>query len=101
MLRWITFISLFLVFALALLLAYANGAFVRLDYLVGSEQVHMSSALLGAAVIGWLLGLASGLSVVWRLKRDLRRQKRHQKRSLDEAESELRNLRNVPPPHDR
>jgi lipopolysaccharide assembly protein A len=97
MLRWITFISLFLVFALALLLAYANGAFVRLDYLVGSEQVHMSSALLGAAVIGWLLGLASGLSVVWRLKRDLRRQKR----SLDEAESELRNLRNVPPPHDR
>ncbi|HEX4300268.1 MAG TPA: LapA family protein [Gammaproteobacteria bacterium] len=97
MLRWITFISLFLVFALALLLAYANGAMVRLDYLVGSEQVHMSSALLGAAVIGWLLGLASGLSVVWRLKRDLRRQKR----SLDEAESELRNLRNVPPPHDR
>jgi len=97
MFRWITFISLFLVFALALLLAYANGALVRLDYLVGSEQVHMSSALLGAAVIGWLLGLASGFSVVWRLRRDLRRQKR----MLDEAESEVRTLRNVPPPHDR
>jgi len=97
MFRWITFISLFLVFVLALLLAYANGAFVRLDYLVGSEQVHMSSALLGAAVIGWLLGLASGFSVVFRLKRELRRQKR----SLVEAESELRNLRNPPPPHDR
>ena len=97
MLRWITFISLFLVFVLALLLAYANGALVRLDYLVGSEEVHMSSALLGAAVIGWLLGLASAFGVLFRMKRDLRRQKR----SLDEAESELRNLRKAPTPHDR
>jgi uncharacterized integral membrane protein len=97
MLRWITLISLFLVFALALLLAYANGAMVRLDYLVGSEEVHMSSALLGAAVIGWLLGLASAFGVLFRMRRDLRRQKR----SLDEAESELRNLRNAPVKHDR
>jgi uncharacterized integral membrane protein len=97
MLRWITLISLFLVFALALLLAYANGALVRLDYLVGSEEVHMSSALLGAAVIGWLLGLASAFGVLFRMRRDLRRQKR----SLDEAESELRNLRNAPVKHDR
>ena len=97
MLRWITIISLLLVFALALLLAYANGALVRLDYLVGSEEVHMSSALLGAAVIGWLLGLASAFGVLFRMKRDLRRQKR----SLDEAESELRNLRKASPPHER
>ena len=97
MLRWITIISLLLVFALALLLAYANGALVRLDYLVGSEEVHMSSALLGAAVIGWLLGLGSAFGVLFRLKRDLRRQKR----SLDETESELRNLRNAPVKHDR
>jgi putative membrane protein len=97
MLRWITIISLLLVFALALLLAYANGALVRLDYLVGSEEVHMSSALLGAAVIGWVLGLASAFGVLFRLKRDLRRQKR----SLDETESELRNLRNAPVKHDR
>jgi uncharacterized integral membrane protein len=70
---------------------------VRLDYLVGSEEVHMSSALLGAAVIGWLLGLASAFGVLFRMRRDLRRQKR----SLDEAESELRNLRNAPVKHDR
>ena len=97
MLRWITIISLFLVFVLALLLAYANGALVRLDYLVGSEEVHMSSALLGAAVVGWLLGLASAFSVVWRQRRELHRHRR----MLDEAESEVRNLRNTPPPHDR
>ena len=97
MLRWITFISLFLVFALALLLAYANGALVRLDYLVGSEEVHLSAALLGAAVIGWLLGLASGFGVMFRLRRDLHRQKR----MLDEAESELRNLRSASSQHER
>ena len=97
MLRWITYISLFLVFVLALLLAYANGALVRLDYLVGSEEVHMSSALLGAAVIGWLLGLGSAFGVVWRQRRELRRHRR----MLDEAESEVRNLRNAPSPHDR
>ena len=55
-----------------LLLAYANGAIVRLDYLVGSEQVHLSSALLGAAVIGWLLGLVSSFIVVFRLRRERR-----------------------------
>lgn len=89
MTRWITVISLLLVFIVALLLAYANGAMVTLDYLVGSDEVHLSSALLGAAVVGWVLGLAGGFAVVWRLKRDLRRQQR----SLDELESELRNLR--------
>ena len=97
MLRWITVISLVLVFILALLLAYANGEMVKLDYLAGSEEVHLSSALLGAAVIGWLLGLASGFSVVFRLRRDLRRQKR----MLDEAASEVRNLRDLASKHER
>ena len=97
MLRWITLISLLVVFALALLLAYANGAFVRLDYLVGSEEVHLSAALLGAGVIGFLIGLASAFGILFRLRRDLRRQKR----SLEEAESQLRNLRSVAAQHDR
>ena len=95
MLRWITLISLLLVFALALLLAYANGDIVQLDYLVGSEEVHLSSALLGAAVLGWLLGLVSGFTVVFRLKRESRRLQR----SLQEAEAEIRNLRSVPFKH--
>ena len=97
MLRWITIVSLLSVFIVALLLAYANGAMVKLDYLVGSEEVHLSSALLGAAVLGWLLGLASGFSVVFLLKREMRRQKR----TLDEVESELRSLRSVPPQNER
>ena len=92
MARWITLISLLFVFALALILAYANGAIVRLDYLVGSEEVHLSSALLGAAVLGWLLGLMSGFTVVFRLRRETRRLQR----SIREAEAEIRNLRSLP-----
>jgi hypothetical protein len=48
-------------------------------------------------VLGWLLGLASGFSVVFRLKREMRRQQR----TLDEVESELRSLRSVPPQNER
>jgi lipopolysaccharide assembly protein A len=92
MTRWITLVSLLCVFALALMLAYANGAVVRLDYLVGSEQVHLSSALLGAAVIGWLLGLVSSFVVVFRLRRESRRLQH----SIREAEAEIRNLRSLP-----
>jgi len=95
--RWIVLASLLLVFSLALLLAYANGALVELDYLVVSEQVHLSSALLGAAVIGWLLGLVSSFTVIFRLRRDARRLER----SIREAEAELRNLRSVPFKHER
>lgn len=95
--RWITLISLFCIFAFALLLAYANGAIVRLDYLVGSEEVHLSSALLGAVVIGWFLGLLSSLTVIFRLRRERRRLKH----SVREAEAEIRNLRNLPFKNDR
>ncbi len=97
MIRWITLASLLCLFALALLLAYANGAMVKLDYLVGSEEVHLSSALLGAAVLGWLLGLVSSFTVVFRLRREARRLQR----SIAEAEAEIRNLRSVPFKHDR
>ena len=97
MLRWITLISLLLVFVLALLLAYANGDIVQLDYLVGSEEAHLSSALLGAAVLGWFLGLVSGFTVVFRLRRQVRRLKR----AISEAETEIRNLRSVPFRHER
>ena len=97
MTRWITLISLLCVFALALMLAYANGVIVHLDYLVGSEQVHLSSALLGAAVVGWLLGLVSSFTVVFRLRRESRRLQR----SIREAEAEIRNLRSLPFKNDR
>jgi uncharacterized integral membrane protein len=97
MTRWIVLLSLLLIFSLALLLAYANGTLVVLDYLVGSEQVHLSSALLGAAVIGWLLGLVSSFTVIFRLRRDARRLER----SIREAEAEIRNLRSVPFKHER
>lgn len=92
MLRWIAVIVLVCVFAVALLLAYANGTTVTLDYLAGNLHVHLSSALLGAAIIGWLLGILSSLVVIFRLKRETWRLKR----SMRDAEAEIRNLRNLP-----
>jgi len=92
MLRWIAIIVLLCIFVLALLLAYANGTTVVLDYLMGSIRVHLSSALLAAAVIGWLLGLLSSLAVIFRLKREAWRLRR----SVRDAEAEIRNLRNLP-----
>ncbi|HVA54419.1 MAG TPA: LapA family protein [Gammaproteobacteria bacterium] len=92
MMRWIAFIVLIFVFIVALLLAYANGTTVVLDYLIGSMRVHLSSALLGAAIIGWILGLLSSLAIIFRLKREAWRLRR----STREAEAEIRNLRNLP-----
>ncbi|HVC29085.1 MAG TPA: LapA family protein [Gammaproteobacteria bacterium] len=92
MMRWIAFIILISIFAVALLLAYANGTTIVLDYLIGSMHVHLASALLGAAIIGWILGLLSSLAIIFRLKREARRLKR----SVREAETEIRNLRNLP-----
>ncbi len=92
MLRWIAIIILLCIFILALVLAYANGGSVDLNYLMGSTRVHLSSALLGAAIIGWLIGLLSSLGVIFRLKRQAWRLKR----SVRDTETEIRNLRNLP-----
>ncbi len=92
MLRWLAIVALLFTFIAALLLAYANGAVVVIDYLIGSVRVHLSSALLGAVIIGWILGLLSSLGVILRLKRETWRLKR----SAREAEEEIRNLRNLP-----
>jgi lipopolysaccharide assembly protein A len=92
MLRWIAIIIFLCVFVVALLFAYANGSNVQVSYLIGDLQVHLSSALLGAAIIGWLLGLLSSLAVIFRLKREAWKLKR----SIRDAEAEIRNLRNLP-----
>ncbi|HEX6551093.1 MAG TPA: lipopolysaccharide assembly protein LapA domain-containing protein [Gammaproteobacteria bacterium] len=92
MLRWIAIIFFLCIFVVALLFAYANGTTVQLNYLAGDIQVHLSSALLGAAIVGWLLGLLSSLAVIFRLKREAWKLKR----SIRDAEAEIRNLRNLP-----
>lgn len=92
MLRWIAIFIFLCVFVVALLFAYANGSTVQLSYVAGEIQVHLSSALLGAAIIGWLLGLLSSLAVIFRLKREAWKLKR----SIRDAEAEIRNLRNLP-----
>lgn len=92
MLRWIAVVVVLCIFAAALFLAYANGAVVTLDYLAGRAHVHLASAILGAAFVGWVLGIISSLLVIFRLKRETWRLRR----SMRDAEAEIRNLRNLP-----
>lgn len=92
MLRWIAVVIVLCIFAAALFVAYANGSVVTLDYIAGRTQVHLASAILGAAFVGWVLGVISSLLVIFRLKRETWRLRR----SVRDAEAEIRNLRNLP-----
>lgn len=92
MLRWVAVVVVLCIFAAALFLAYANGSVVTLDYIAGRAHVHLASAILGAACVGWILGIISSLLVIFRMKRETWRLRR----ALRDAEAEIRNLRNLP-----
>jgi uncharacterized integral membrane protein len=92
MLRLLVVMLLILVFALGASLGYFNSQNVQFDYLFGTVQLRLvvlvvASVLISALLTlllcaGRLLGLAAELR---RLRRDLRN-----------AETELKNLRNLP-----
>lgn len=92
MVRWIAVVIVLCIFAAALFLAYANGSMVTLDYIAGRAHLHLASVILGAAVVGWILGIISSLLIIFRLKRETWRLRR----SVRNAEAETRNLRNLP-----
>ena len=49
-------------------LVLANTGHVRLHWLLGSGSASLAWVVLLAAVLGWLLGLASGSVVHWRTR---------------------------------
>lgn len=52
-------------------LAAANTAAVKLDWVVGSTHASLVWIILAAAVLGWLLGIATGMVVHHRTRRDV------------------------------
>lgn len=92
MLRIIGIVLLIAVFLGALVLAWLNTDPVEVRYLLGSTQTNLSFALFVALFIGWLLGLATSLIYIFRLRRELLRQKRQQRL----LETEVNNLRSLP-----
>ncbi len=87
---------------LFVVLALVCAGFVRLnatptslDLYFSSLPVSLGQALIGAVLIGWLLGLAGALAWIWRLKREAWQLRR----SLKLAEGEVRTLRALAPAH--
>lgn len=86
-----------IVFALLVLACAAfvrlNGAAVELDLLFAGVATTTGRALVGAFVLGWLVGLAAAFGALARLARERGRLRRH----LRLAEAEVRTLRATAP----
>lgn len=90
--RFLTSLFLFLVFVAALVLGWLNTGPVTLNYILDSAQVSLVWVLFLSLFFGWLLGLATSLLFIFRLRRELANL-RKEKRVL---ETEVNNLRNLP-----
>lgn len=97
MIRLLSLILVLAVFLAGASLGYFNNERVTLHYLVGSAETSVAILVGGSFVAAALLTLAiCGLRILG-LHRDLRRLRRQ----LRDAETELKNLRNLPAIADR
>jgi uncharacterized membrane protein YciS (DUF1049 family) len=81
-----------MVFALGLVIAYANTGAVRFDYLVGSTDVDLISLLLIVFAAGVFLTLLACAGRLLAMRGELRRARRQ----LRDTDAELKSLRNIP-----
>jgi len=91
-------LTVFLFIVLALLcpgFVRLNATPTQLDLYFASLPVSVGEALIGALLIGWLVGLAGALAWIWRLKREAG----EIRRALRLAEGEARTLRALAPSH--
>ena len=58
-------------FVVLIALAAANTGAVKLDWVVGSTHASLVWIILAAAVLGWLLGIATSVIVRHRTRRDV------------------------------
>lgn len=92
MLRLVTVIILIVIFAAGATLGFTNGDTVRFHYLFGTVEVRIAVLVLIAFAAGaGLAVLLAGLRML-----GLHREVRRLRRQLRDAETELKNLRNLP-----
>jgi uncharacterized membrane protein YciS (DUF1049 family) len=92
MIRILVVLLLVLVFALGATLGFFNAQTVHFDYLFGAAEVHLVVLLVGAFIIAALLTLALCAIRLLGYTAEIRRLRRQ----LRDAETELKNLRNLP-----
>lgn len=78
--------------ALAAVFAALNPGRISIDYAFGAVETERSVAIIGALVVGWLLGLGSAAAALWRHSVERRRLQR----ALRLAEQEVEALRSIP-----
>lgn len=90
--RILALIVLLLVVALGLTFSVMNAEPVNLNYYFGSAAIPLALLLVGAVVLGAVLGVLASLGAIFRLKRDNARLRR----DVRLAEKEVSNLRSLP-----
>jgi len=92
MLRLIKFVAVLVVLCLGITIAFFNATPVSVNYLFGHVQLSLVVVMVGALVFGFVLALILCASHLWAVRLEARRLRRR----LHDAETELKNLRNLP-----
>lgn len=90
--RMLILIFLIVVLSLGACIGYFNAQTVEFFYLVGSIKLPLIALISGVFLCGVVLSLLISLGRIWGLKGQVRRLRRQ----LLDAETELKNLRNLP-----
>lgn len=77
---------------IGVIFAYFNTAQVDIDYLFGQQEMPLVLALAAVLVVGLAIGVLLGLPYTLRTRGDLSLTRRR----LQQAETEIKNLRNQP-----
>lgn len=92
MLRLLYLLSALLVIILGILFAVLNAESVQLNYYLGSVELPLSLVLVLSMTFGAILGVIASLGFVIASRRSTSKLKR----SVEVAEKEIVNLRNIP-----
>ena len=92
MLRFIYFAGALLVIVLGVVFSVLNAENVQLNYYLGSVELPLSLVLVLAIIAGAILGIFASLSFIISSRRNAAKLKR----SVEVAEKEIMNLRNIP-----
>ena len=92
MLRFIYFTCALLVIVLGVVFSVLNAENVQLNYYLGSVELPLSLVLVLAIIAGAILGIFASLSFIIGSRRSATKLKR----SVEDAEKEIVNLRNIP-----
>lgn len=92
MLRIIYLILALIIVIIGIVFAVLNAEHVQLNYYLGSVQIPLSLMLVLAMIVGAGLGVLASLSIIITSRREVHKLKK----SVEMAEKEIVNLRNIP-----